>query len=126
MGLTYADLIVKSWGFNRTLPVRALVDTGALKMCLTAEQAQALGFDLSEMRQERVTLGDGSKRLVPVVAPITLEFENRQCVTEAFVLGDEALMGCIPLEAMDLVIQPSSNRVVVNPAHPDFPVFHAK
>ena len=41
-------------------------------------------------------------------------------------LGDEALMGVIPLEAMDLVIDPRQQRVTVNPEHPNYPVTLAK
>jgi hypothetical protein len=45
--------------------------------------------------------------------------------TEAAVLGDECLMGVIPLEAMDLVVNPKLECVTPNPAHPDGPVFRA-
>jgi hypothetical protein len=34
-------------------------------------------------------------------------------------------MGVIPLEAMDLVVDPKQQRVTPNPAHPDGPVFRA-
>jgi hypothetical protein len=47
-------------------------------------------------------------------------------VTEAVVLGDEPLMGVLPMEAMDLVVEPSHERLVVNPAHPNYSVASAK
>ena len=46
-------------------------------------------------------------------------------LTEAAVLGDECLLGVIPLEAMDLVVNAKLERVTPNPAHPDGPVFRA-
>jgi hypothetical protein len=47
-------------------------------------------------------------------------------VTEAAVLDDEPLMGVIPMEAVDLVIESVQERLVVNPAHPAYPVASAK
>jgi len=51
---------------------------------------------------------------------------NRSYITEALVLGDEALMGALPLEAMDLLVDPLREQLIVNPAHPNFPVALAK
>lgn len=44
----------------------------------------------------------------------------------ALVLGDEPLLGVIPLEAMDMVIDPRRQEVMVNPKHPNFPVYPVK
>ncbi len=41
-------------------------------------------------------------------------------------LGNEALLGVIPLDAMDLVIDPRQQTLVVNPQHPKYPVALAK
>ena len=41
-------------------------------------------------------------------------------------LGNEPLMGVLPLEAMDLLVDPIRQRVTVNPAHPNYPVALAK
>ena len=104
MGLTYAKLcLTRETGIcteNRpcaprplSVEVRALVDTGALFMCVPQSVASQLGFDITEVRQRLVRLTDGSAKSVPVIAPITIEFENRWYTTEALVLGDEPLMG---------------------------------
>ena len=37
------------------------------------------------------------------------------------VIGDEVLLGSVPLEDMDLVISPATRSVTVNPASPDIP-----
>jgi hypothetical protein len=63
---------------------------------------------------------------VPKIAPIEICFENRSYVTEALVMGDEALMGVLPLEAMDLLVDPTQQRIIVNPDHPNYPVASAK
>jgi hypothetical protein len=56
---------------------------------------------------------------VPYAGPIKIKFENRSCFVEAIILGDEILLGTIPMEDMDLVIDPVIRRVVVNPLHPN-------
>lgn len=122
MGLSYATLRLKNEFKNLEIEVSALVDTGALFMCVPANIAAQLGFDNSEIQQRVITLADGMTRLVPVVRPVTIEFENRSYMTEALVLGDEPLIGCIPMEAMDVIVDPRSQKMVVNPAHPNFAV----
>jgi hypothetical protein len=58
-------------------------------------------------------------KLVPYVGPVKIEFENRLCFTGATVLGDQCLLGAIPMEDMDLVIHPKLFRLSVNPASPN-------
>jgi clan AA aspartic protease len=126
MGTTYAELKLTNLFSKQTVAVRALVDTGATFMCVTEEIAVQLGFDISEVTQHIVTLADGRQLKVPRIAPIEIVFGNRSYITEALVLGDEALMGVLPLEAMDLLVDPLREQLIVNPAHPNFPVALAK
>ena len=126
MGLTYAALKLTNLFTNQQVQVNALVDTGATFMCVTEEIALQLGFDITEVRQQTVTLADGHQRKVPKIAPIEITFENRSYVTEAVVLGNEPLLGVIPLEAMDLVVDPRQQAIIVNPQHPNYPVALAK
>ncbi|MEP7276554.1 MAG: hypothetical protein ABI812_09380 [Betaproteobacteria bacterium] len=55
-----------------------------------------------------------------------IAFGNRAYVTEAIVLGNEALLGVLPLEAMDLLVDPVNRRLIANPEHPNYPVASAK
>jgi clan AA aspartic protease len=126
MGLTYANLTITNMFGVKRVDVRALVDTGATFMCVTEEVAIQLGFDLGEVRQQIVTLADGRQRAVPKIAPVEISFANRSYVTEAIVIGDEPLLGVIPMEAMDLVVDPRNQRLEVNPRHPNYPVAMAK
>ncbi len=126
MGATYAELKLTNLFSKQNVTVRALVDTGATFMCVPEGIALQLGFDTSEVSRHVVTLADGRQRKVPRIAPIEIVFGNRSYITEALVLGDEALMGVLPLEAMDLLVDPLREQLVVNPAHPNFPVALAK
>ena len=85
-----------------------------------------LGFDVDEVSQIAVTLADGSQHYVAKIAPIESAFENRTYVTEALVMGNEPLMGALPIEAMDLLVDLRMQTIFVNPAHPNVPVVLAK
>jgi len=58
---------------------------------------------------------------VPYVGPVMLRFENRSCLGGALVLGDDILLGAVPMEDMDLIVSPAHNKVTVNPDSPNFP-----
>lgn len=101
------------------LQVQALADTGAMYLCLPLAVAAELG--LSELERRDVTLADGSRRQVPYGGPVEVRFGNRRCFVGAMLMGDEVLLGAIPMEDLDLVIQPLTRTVMVNPASPDMP-----
>jgi clan AA aspartic protease len=119
MGLIYSQL-------NLSNPVRAeldginvaaLVDTGAVHLCIP--EHVAIQLQLSELEKREVTIADGTKRLCSYVGPVKLQFENRSCFTGALVIGDSVLLGAIPMEDMDLIIQPALLKVSVNPINPN-------
>ena len=118
MGLTCADVTLTNLSGRHSPAVRTPVDTGAAFMCVSGDMAAQPGFDVSEVSQQFVTLADGRQRKVPKIAPLEIRFENRSYVTEAVVPGNEALLGVIPLEATDLVVDPRQQKLVVNPEHP--------
>jgi clan AA aspartic protease len=86
-------------------------------LCIPQHIAVQLG--VSELQKREVTLADGSAKLVPYVGPIKIEFENRLCFVGAMVLGDQCLLGAIPMEDMDLVIHPKYFKLSVNPSSPN-------
>ena len=53
-------------------------------------------------------------------------FQNRSCFTGALVLGDEVLLGAVPMEDMDLILSPAKQAVMVNPESPNIPSSMAK
>ena len=101
--------------------IRCLALKGAMAMSIT--ETIAVQLQLDELEKRSVTIADGSIRQVPFVGPIRIDFENRFCFTGAFVLGNEALLGAVPMEEMDLVVHPALQKVMPNPAHPNIPQY---
>ena len=101
------------------IEVEALVDTGALHLCLPEHVALQLG--LEELEKREVTVAGGSKQIVAYVGPIQTTFRNRSSFTGAMVLGEEVLLGAIPMDDMDLVVRPAIRDVVANPLNPNIP-----
>ena len=91
MGLTYASLKLTNTFNGASVEVQALVDSGATPLCIPESVARQLGFDTTEVRSTRIRLADDSWAEVPMVAPIRIDFENRDCTIYAYVLGDEPL-----------------------------------
>jgi len=121
MGYVYADISIRNPKNKRIKPisVKALVDTGAMTLCIPEHISLQMGLEPIEKRE--VTTVDGKSHVVPYVGPVQIEFENRTCFTGALVLGDSVLMGAVPMEDMDLVINPSTKKVCVNPQSPNIP-----
>jgi clan AA aspartic protease len=102
----------------------ALVDTGSLFLCLPEEVR--LQLQLQETSKKEVTTADGKRCLCPYVGPVRVQFENRECYVGAVILGDEVLLGAVPMEDMDLVVIPAARKIVPNPLHPNFAAAPAK
>jgi clan AA aspartic protease len=119
MGLTRAKLLLKNPRQPDLQPVEvsALVDSGAVHLCVPSHVQIQLG--LEEVTKKEVTLADGGKRLVPYVGPVELHFKNRVGFAGALVMGDEVLLGAIPMEDMDLVLIPKTRTLDVNPESPN-------
>lgn len=119
MGLIYADLLLANPRKPELKPmqVRALADSGALHLCIPKHIA--IQLELDELYSREVTTADGSKHLCPYVGPIQLKFENRGCFTGALVLGNEVLLGAVPMEDMDVLLSPAKQAVIVNPESPN-------
>ena len=112
--ITLSNPVISSM---KPIEVLSLVDTGATYLCIPQHVANQL--ELNELQKREVTLADGSSTLVPYVGPIKVAFENRICFVGAMVLGDQCLLGAIPMEDMDLIVHPKLLKLSVNPASPD-------
>jgi len=121
MGYVYADISIKNPKNNKikSISIKALVDTVAMTLCIPEHICLQLGLEPIEKRE--VTTADGKSHVVPYVGPVQIEFESRTCFTGALVLGDSVFMGAVPMEDMDLVINPSTQKVSVNPESPNIP-----
>ena len=121
MGLVYADIELANPKNNSLKPiaVKALVDTGAMTICIPEHIAVQL--QLQEIEKREVTTADEKSHVVPYVGPVQVRFEKRTCFTGALVIGESVLMGAVPMEDMDLVVSPSGQTVTVNPRSPNIP-----
>lgn len=119
MGLVNGRLILRNPRLPDSKPVEveALADSGALHLCIPEHVRIQLG--LESVGAKEVTLADGSKKLVHYVGPVELRFKNRIGFVGALVMGDQVLLGAIPMEDMDLVIVPRTRTLDVNPDSPN-------
>ncbi len=106
------------------IEVEALADTGAVHLCIPDHIR--IQLELEEIDKKDVTLADGSEKLVPYVGPIELKFKNRTGFCGALVMGDQTLLGAIPMEDMDLVVIPKTRQLTVNPMSPNIATSVAK
>ena len=99
------------------IEVDALADSGSVHLCIPAHVQIQLG--LEEVARKEATPADGGKKVVPYVGPVEIRFKNRVGFGGALVLGDEVLLGAIPMEDMDLAVIPSTRTLDVNPNSPN-------
>ena len=102
----------------RQIKVNAMVDSGAMTLTFNEEIAKQLG--LRTQKRQEVVLADGSLRRCDYVGPVIIHFENRIACCLALVLpgADEVLLGVIPLEEMDVIIDPMTQKLAVHPDRP--------
>ena len=110
MGLAMAEVRLRNPRRPELGAVRieALADTGSVHLCIPAALCEALALEAIDTRP--VTLADGSARRVPYVGPIETRCLHRVGFTGALVMGDQPLLGAIPMEDMDLVVVPKDRR----------------
>ena len=135
MGLVYADIeLINEGDVNlarrqligteevRRMRLSMLADSGAWMMAINESIQSQMEFSLYDRR--KVQLANGQVVEYDVVGPIGVRFANRKAICSAFVLpGDsEPLLGAIPMEEMDVLINPKRQELVVNPEHPNYAV----
>ncbi len=94
----------------------ALVDTGATSLALTKSLIDQLGLvKLSEKRAATAT----GVRTMNVYGTVRLEIMGRDVATDVIEVpeGNPVLIGQIPLEWMDWVVDMKGRRLIGNPAH---------
>lgn len=108
----------------RTYEAEALVDTGAVRSVLPPNVVERLGLAI---RGQRVAeYADGRKESVGVTEPVIFDWQGRDTLEEALVLGDEVIVGQTVLEKLDLLPDCARGQLIANPAHPDQPVTKVK
>ncbi|MEI6436073.1 MAG: clan AA aspartic protease [Bacteroidota bacterium] len=94
-------------------------DTVALHLCIT--ESQAIQLKLEEFEKRPATLPDGCIHQLPYVGPIKVDWQGRVSFTGAMVIGNQYLLGAIPMEDMDIMVHPARQCVIANPLHPNIP-----
>jgi clan AA aspartic protease len=95
----------------RQCPVRALVDTGAGTLVINEAVRQQLGLEIKGLRG--AYLADGLRQVCRVTEPVEIHWNNRETTCPALLLpgAEEVLLGAIPLEDMDLIVDPSAREL---------------
>jgi len=94
----------------RSLTVEALVDTGAMTLVINENICQTLGLSIEDTRTAYLAGGGG----IPckITEPVRIYWQNRDATCRAWVLpGDDILLGTIPLEEMDLAVDPVNQKL---------------
>ena len=119
MGTVYAEINLKNAGDSikardgiiadekvRGATVMALVDTGTGTLVINEAIRQQLGLEIVGLR--RAELADGGRQFYRMTEPVEIGWQNRDTVCRALVLpdADEILLGSIPLEDMDMIVDP--------------------
>ena len=97
-------------------------------MCFNVVYSEvvALQLGLEELEKRPAPIANGLSHLVSYVGPIRVDFERRFCFVDALVLGNEILLGAVPMEDMDLIVHPATQKLMANPLHPNKPSYTIK
>jgi len=118
----WSDLHEVSLGLRAPAEVRsvtvadAIVDTGATMLSLPKRMIEGLGLQRVRTRRARTAAGVFD---FGVYSLVRLEVQGRECPMEVAELPDECpvLIGQLPLEHMDWVVDPVGQRLIGNPDH---------
>ena len=105
----------------RQTAVQAMVDTGATMLVINGEIFQKLGLAVTGERN--ISFANNGNATCKVTGPVEIWCENRSFTMPALLVEDapEALLGVLPLEALDLVVDPVNQKLIG--AHGDQPMY---
>ena len=103
-------------GKPRSVEIEALVDTGATRLYLQTRTIQALGLKKDSKVSSKTTNG---LRRRAVYQPVRLELMGRNGTFEVVEVDDDVpnLLGQVPLEVLDFVVDPKRQKLIANPEH---------
>ncbi len=115
--LWQVDNGLRAAGAVRTVEVeQALVDTGCAMLGVPTRLIEQLGLKHVATRTARTTAGPREAR---VYESVRLTVQGRDCPVPVVEVPDSCpvLVGQVPLELMDFVVHPQSQRLIGNPEH---------
>jgi len=125
MGTTYAEITIKNSrdagnaregligeGDVRSVTVQAVVDTGAMSLVINEELQQKLGLKVMKIRSALVA--NGQRVTCKETEPVEISWKERISAVNAVVIpgAKVVLLGAIPLEYMDLMVNPVTQELV--------------
>ena len=125
MGQVFADITLKNagdvtlseYGYKeeheiRQTTVNILVDTGAGTLVITEAMQQELGLNARE--EKPVRMANNASVTAKTADPVEVHWKNRSMVCRPWVIpgAEKALLGLIPLEDMDLMVDPVHREVI--------------
>ena len=96
----------------RQKTIQALVDTGATNLVIDEALRQELGLDIIGEKAAKMT--NDKKVAVKIAGPVEIHWKNRSMICWPWVVPEKSavLFGVIPLEEMNLAVDPV-NQVLV-------------
>ena len=106
----------------KSIHLNMMVDSGAFMMTININIQEVLQLPFLEKR--KAVMADGSEVEYDTVGPVLVKFKNRIATCNAFVLAGNAepLLGTLPMEEMDVLINLQKQELIVNPEHPEYAV----
>lgn len=94
----------------------ALVDTGATRLSLPTRLIEQLGLEKTASKRVSSSTGEG---MAAVYSAVRLTIQGRSCTMDVMEVPNEVpvLIGQIPLEHLDFVVDLRSRTLIGNPAH---------
>ncbi|MDX2189388.1 MAG: hypothetical protein SFY32_05970 [Bacteroidota bacterium] len=124
MGIITVELKISN-AYNtkiETVLVPAKVDSGATMLVLPESVVKEFGFPI--IRKQSVKYANEKTELLDVVHGVIMEVCGRKGVFEAISQPNKnyALLGAVPMEVLDLIVEPSSLGLYPNPRSIDAPM----
>jgi len=95
----------------RQTVIQAIVDTGAMTMVINEQLRQQLGLGIVGTKQ--ASLANNAKKTVQIAETVEIHWKNRSMTCEPWVTkSGKILLGAIPLENMDLIVDPVGQEVI--------------
>ena len=125
MGTVYEDITIKNAGDTvilekglireqdvHEITVNAIVDTGAMSLVINEDICKALGLSIQGERYARVA--NGQRVHCKITEPVEIHWKDRSTACQAVVIpgAESVLLGAIPLEGMDLMVDPVNRKLV--------------
>lgn len=108
--------IIPSNEIRKVRVTDALVDTGSTSLTMPTRLIKQLGLNQFTTKLMKTTNGD---RMAGIYGPVRLTINDRYCTLDVAEGPDTipVLIGQVPLELLDYVVDPRGQKLIGNPAH---------